>query len=219
MKNNNKQSLIIHYLLIRRLIGVLGIILPVILVLGMWILGEEEVFQGSISKYYHTRMGDFFVGIMCMVALFLYSYKGFIDEKEKYKYKDNILGNIACVLALLVAFCPTGDTLIGKIHLISAATFLLCLAIFSLVIFTKGDSDTRQQRRRKRIYRSCGIIILLCLLLLILYFTPLKNILPDISFIKPILILEVISLWAFGISWITKGKLFWEDAKEDWSEC
>jgi hypothetical protein len=217
--SKKKQSMILHYLHIRRLIGALGFLLPVILILGMWILGEEEVFQGSISKYYHTRMGDFFVGILCMVALFLFSYKGLDDKKERYKIKDNILGNIACILALLVAFCPTGNTLIGTIHLISAGTFLFCLAMFSLVIFTKGDSDTRQQRRRKRIYRSCGIIILACLLLLILYFTPLMNILPDISFIKPILILEIVSLWAFGISWITKGKLFWEDAKEDWEEC
>lgn len=215
MANNEKQSLIISYLIMRRLIGILGILLPIILVLGMWILGKENIFQDSISKYYHTDMRDFFVGIMCCVGLFLFSYKGYVDEKEKYKNKDNMLGNIACIFVLLVAFCPTGDTLIGRIHLISAALFLLCLAIFSLILFTKGKSDTRQKRRRKRIYKVCGYIILICLLLLILYFTPLTKYIPDISHCKPILILEALSLWAFGFSWITKGKWFWEDAKEE----
>jgi len=213
MANNEKQSLIISYLIMRRLIGILGIILPIILVLGMWILGEQNIFQDSISKYYHTAMGDFFVGIMCCVGLFLFSYKGYINKDEKYKFKDNLLGNSSCFLALIVAFCPTSDSCIGRTHLVCAWLFLLTLAIFSLFLFTKGRSDTRQRRRRKRIYRVCGIIIMVCLLLLIVYFTPLMNYLPDISFIKPILILEVVALWAFGISWITKGKWFWEDAR------
>lgn len=197
----------------RRLIGILGISLPFVLIFGLGVFGNEEPFQDSISDYYHTGMRDYFVGILCGIGLFLFSYKGYVDHEEKYKYKDNIVGNIACVLALLVAFCPTSGTFIGKIHLVSAGLFLLTLAIFSLFLFTKGDTDTQRKRRRKRIYIWCGSIIVACVALLILYFIIPDSYLTEISKCKPILILEIVALWAFGISWITKGKLFWDDAK------
>lgn len=66
-----------------------------------------------------------------------------------------------------------------------------------------------------RIYRRCESIIVACVGFLILYF-----ILPDsytnyLPHCKPILMLETVALWAFGTSWITKGKLFWDDAKNN----
>jgi len=211
MTKNNNQSLLISYLIMRRLIGILGISLPVVLIIGLGIKGSENAFQDSISDYYHTPMRDFFVGILCGIGLFLFSYKGYIDKDSRYKYKDNIAGNIACILALLVAFCPTSGTVVGKIHLISAGLFLLTLAFFSLYLFTKGETDTKRKRRRTRIYKWCGSIIIACVVFLILYFIIPDSYLTGLSKCKPILILEIVALWAFGISWITKGKLFWED--------
>ena len=209
--NNNQNPHLISYLSMRRAIGILGISLPFVLIIGAFIKAEPQALQDSISDYYHTGMRDYFVGILCAVALFLFSYKGYVNEKEKYKFKDNIAGNLAAIFALLVAFCPTSGSLIGKIHLVSAGLFLLTLSYFSFFLFTKGTSDTVQKRRRKRVYRSCGIIIAGALLLLILYFAFLKELFPCIQNIKPVLLLETVALIAFGTSWLIKGKFLLKD--------
>jgi hypothetical protein len=212
MDNNNKQNPhLISYLSMRRAIGILGISLPLVLIIGSFIKSESPAFQDSISAYYHTGMRDYFVGILCATALFLFSYKGYVNEKEQYKYKDNVAGNLAAIFALLVAFCPTSDSLAGKIHIIAAGLFLLTLACFSFFLFTKGTSSTTQKRRRKRVYRSCGIIIASSVILLILYFAFLKDLLPGLQTIKPVLLLETIALIAFGTSWLIKGKFLLKD--------
>jgi len=204
--NDNQQTLVISYLTMRKVIGILGVALPVVLVIGTVINGDKNAVQDSISDYYHTGMRDAFVGILCMVALFLFSYKGYVNDDETYKFKDNIAGNLACIFALGVAFFPTCDSLIGKVHLVSAGLFLFTLAYYSFFLFTKGESTTKNKRRRKRVYRSCGVIIASSVILLLLYFWFLKELIPGLEIIKPVFTLEVIALIAFGTSWMIKGK-------------
>ncbi len=73
--NDNQQTLVISYLTMRKVIGILGVALPVVLVIGTLINGDKNAVQDSISDYYHTGMRDAFVGILCMVALFLFHIK------------------------------------------------------------------------------------------------------------------------------------------------
>lgn len=96
---NRKQRLIVSYLTMRRTIGVLGISLPLIVVLG-GLVENSSALQGSISGYYYTNMRDFFVGILCVVALFLISYQG-------YERIDNIVANLAGFSALGMIIFPT----------------------------------------------------------------------------------------------------------------
>lgn len=49
---NRRQSLIVSYLTMRRLIGVIGIALPIIIVLGGFIQNEFVILD-SISNYYY----------------------------------------------------------------------------------------------------------------------------------------------------------------------
>jgi len=95
----NGSGLIISYLTMRRIIGILGIGLPVIVMLGGFIQ-NGFVFSESISSYYYTNMRDFFVGLLCCTGLFLISYKG-------YERIDNIIGNISGIFAVGIAFFPT----------------------------------------------------------------------------------------------------------------
>jgi len=76
MLESQNKNLIISYLAMRRLIGILGIALPIIVVAGGFIQDGTAI-QGSISGYYYTNMHDFFIGILCGVTLFLLSYKGY----------------------------------------------------------------------------------------------------------------------------------------------
>ncbi|WP_394992285.1 hypothetical protein [Emticicia sp.] len=96
---------LISYLYLRKAVGFLGFLLPIILVFGALLIGNGSIkncreVQSSISDYYHTRMRDIFVGTLCAIALFLFSYKG-------YDKRDNIAGTLACFFALGVAIFPT----------------------------------------------------------------------------------------------------------------
>lgn len=198
--------MVISYLGLRKAVGILGIVFPVILVLGTLIIGKDDTFQKSISMYYHTHMRDAFVGILCAVALFLFSYTG-------YSWVDNLCGDLAALFALGVAFCPTSETsIVGIIHLISAVLFFLTLIYFSLFLFTKSNANpTAQKKQRNIVYKICGFIMLLCIVAILVFI-----ILPNDAKIKLetfsfVFWSETIALWAFGVSWLVKGEFLMRD--------
>lgn len=205
---------VISYLTLRKGVGILGISLPIILVIGSIVCGDCQEIQSSISSYYYTNMRNIFVGIICAVAFFLFSYKG-------YDRRDDMAGDLACLFALGVAFFPTSITeplsncipepvdtkLLNKIHFISAALFFLTLSYFSLVLFTKGSSNpTGKKKERNMLYRICGYVMISSIAMIALYCWVLEEYFPVLHKFDPIFWLEVIALWAFGISWLTKGK-------------
>ena len=82
-------------------IGVVGAILPFLLLLGGWLLDHESL-QGSMSAYYYSpTMRDVFVASLGAIGLFLILYKGFSSREDRAL-------DIAGVGALIVAFFPTG---------------------------------------------------------------------------------------------------------------
>ncbi len=209
------QPLIISFLTIRKGIGILGILLPVILPLGTFFLPPCG-FQTCISNYYYTRMGDCLVGDLCAMGLFLFCYKG-------YEKKDTIAAKLASIFCLLIALFPTtpgpgctvrsstGGSWIGVVHLAAASMLFLTFAYMSVFLFTKSAGrPTVQKTKRNRIYRACGIIILVSLVLILLYAlgNPLNGKLDKYN---PIFYLEVLTLWAFGLSWLIKGEFLLKD--------
>ena len=197
------QSLVISYLSLRRLIGVLGMALPLVVMIWGWtICGSTKVLP-SISDYYSLRTRDAFVGILCAIACFLFTYRGF-DDDERY-------GNLAAIFAVAVAFFPnSGTPLERRVHFSSALGLLLVLAYFSLKIFTKsGGHPTPQKLIRNRVYTACGALILGCVVLIGLY----KSVLADtqLALWHPVFWLETLALEAFGFSWLVKGETLWRD--------
>jgi len=210
---------IIPYQQLRKIVGMLGLLFPIILVLGSIALGNcvWPDIQSSISGYYHTNMRDVFVGVLCIVAFFMFSYEG-------YSKWDALAGKMACVFALGVAFFPTSVDLpynactiipahaiywVSKVHYISAALLFFTLTLFSLVLFTKSDGEmTPQKKKRNLIYRICGTIMFLCIALIGFYFAFFQHI---VLTWKPVFWAEAISLWAFGASWLTKGGFIFKD--------
>jgi hypothetical protein len=213
-QNGSDSSLVVSYLVLRKAIGILGIGLPFILAIGLLILNGSGI-QSSISSYYHTLMGDVFVGILCAIGVFMLSYKG-------YEKVDNLAGDFACLMALGVALFPvapqeTTDSLVklvGMLHYIFAALFFLTLAYFSLRLFTKTDPTappTRKKLQRNMVYKVCGYLILVSLALIVVV-----NFLPDsaktqIMHLDPVFWLEAIAVVAFGFSWLTKGEALLKD--------
>ena len=226
--HTEKPPEIISYYQMRRAIGVLGITLPLILLAGSYLLGDCREVQYSVSTYYHTNMRNIFVGFNCAVALFLYAYKG-------HDWKDNLAGTLGCIAVLGVAFLPcsisspgqacllpatTQNPLIGKLHNISALMYFLVLIVYDLFLFPKTHMDMvtgekkymgRQKRKRNVVYYICGSIMSLSVLLIIAYMAFLGHLYPGLRKLNPVFWLESLVLLSFGISWLTKGQLFFKD--------
>lgn len=193
---------------LRKSVGLLGIGLPPVLVLGSFILDHTWQLQVSVSAYYHTRMGNGLVGILCGVSLFLLSYHG-------YKWYDSLASKGAGLFALGIAFFPTSATgdktdIISTLHYISAGIFFVILSIMSIFLFTKSSGHkTNAKKNRNRIYRICGIGMLVCVACIPLDSIPAIH--ARIGFLKPTLLLETLALLFFGFSWLTKGEAIFGD--------
>lgn len=207
---NQDNSLVLSYLTLRKAIGIIGMALPFVLVIGR-ILLEKPGILSSISSYYHSVMGDVFVGSLCAIGVFLLSYRG-------YERVDDIAGDLACLFAVGVALFPTApasdvslrEALIGGVHLFFAACFFLTLAFFALILFRKTNPDkppTHRKRQRNAVYALCGYAILACLALIILE----KFFSSSISLPQPVFWLESLAIIAFGISWFVKGEAILKD--------
>ena len=93
-----------------------------------------------------------------------------------------------------------------------AAAFFLTLAYFSLVLFTKTHVNKRMTARKKTrnaVYRACGWTIVGSIALVAIDFAFFQN--SAIQGLHPVLALESIMVWAFGISWLVKGEAILAD--------
>jgi hypothetical protein len=210
---SDERLFVLSYMGLRRAVGVIGLALPIALLVGKPLLDGGGM-QGSISAYYYTGMRNYFVGTLCALAVFLFSYR--------YAPHDNFLSNIASVFALGVVFFPTtprgeDTTWTGRVHVVSALSFFLTLAVFAYFVFTRPPLPKEQleprKRTRNKIYRACGLIIVVCLALAPLLDLVLSDAVRDQ--IHPLFWLESIAVWAFSFSWMVKGDLipFLQDSR------
>lgn len=228
---HNQTVYLISYLTVRRAVGILGMALPVILLLGTCLVNFPCPFQKSISDYYYTNMGSVFSGILCAVAIFLFTYKGFDNDKRFLQVlNDNRVTNIAAICALLVAFFPDGSIYtptnialpitkitVNVIHYSAASLLFFLLGAMSFVFFSAHAKDvTKQKEKRNRVYKACGIIIWISIAIIffiqVSQWYGLKKPLVNtwiICYNK--LIFESICLIAFGFSWLVKGETLWKD--------
>lgn len=193
---------LVSYRTLRRIIGLLGVGLPVVLAAWGWVL--EQHLQPSISDYYAWRTRDALVGCLVAVAWFLFTYRG-------YDGKDSAAGSLACVCALGVAFVPNSSPSPQHyFHFIFAALLFLVLAYFSFFLFTRTSGNpTPRKLTRNRIYRFCGVAIVACIVAIGAFFV----LVPDETRDQRRLVfwLESIALWAFGWSWFVKGETLFQD--------
>jgi len=214
---------LISFNTLRKTIGWLGILLPAAMLAGNLFFGHCSYIQDSNSHYYYTITGDLFVGILCSVALFLLSYKGYPDDQ-----RDNICSGLAGIFALGIAFFPTNDNsadscaiihfekngMRNTIHYLCSALFFILLAYISYFLFTKSKGHkTNRKVLRNKVYRVCGILIIVFIALIAIYIR-FEEKLTSFAWIKPVFWLEWFALMAFGISWLVKGELVLAD-KED----
>lgn len=213
------------YLLIRVIVGVIGVLLPTSLfVLDGFFLKGGLVVKGSLSAYYHSGARDLFVGALCITGFLLITYMA--AQRSTW---DHRLSTLAGIAALGVAFLPTtrpnladsaplcgsdptpvgctqlqhafGETPVAAIHFGSAAIFILSLAAICF-LFSSRERVHAKNFFQARLHRVCGIVILAAVA-----WVGLGGLLDVKLFrLTPLYLGEVVSVYAFGVSWIAKGR-------------
>jgi hypothetical protein len=205
------HTLVVSYLSIRRAVGAIGLLLPVMLGPVGWLVFGIRI-QDNMSSYYHTGLRDIFVGSLCAIGIFLFCYRG-------YDWIENWTGNFGCLSALGVALFPldaNSDPLhqrsvLGYLHSVSGGVFFLTLAFYSLYHFPSSRAEPREaaphQAHRDFVYRTSGIVILLSMAAMGAYLFLLpagpRRRLNAYHFL---FWMEWIAVWAFAAAWLTKGR-------------
>lgn len=185
------------YFSLRRAIGIIGMLLPFVLMLGNYLYFRGEFVLPSISQYYHSPMRDVFVGGLISMAAFMFFYSG-------YSRWDRYAGVLAGLLTLGVVLFPTSATAAsggGGAHGIFAILLFLDLAAISLFRFPSKRPGVAKQPT-DTLQLICGFIMLGCVAAVLLYFGARGFAKSEGSFI---FIVESIALITFGISWFTEG--------------
>jgi hypothetical protein len=210
-------ALLDSYFRIRKTIGILGLLLPFLIVLFH---GE---FLASISHYYYGKSSVIFTSVLTAFGLFLISYKGYERDPEHEKFSDNFITNIGGIAAILVVIFPTSCSgsnsefienmipsgyyplyghnshVLNTVHLLSAGLFLFVMGWMSFFRFTKGNKA--KKKIINRIYRFAGCVIWGSIGILFFEFT-MDFQLSDYD----VFVLETASVLSFGIAWLIKGK-------------
>jgi hypothetical protein len=195
----------------RRIIGVLGLLLPLLLYVFAGIRPTDGlpgwILLSSVSDYYYTGAVGVFIGVLFSLSLFLFTYRGYAGVSA-----DRIVGSIGGAAALFVALFPTGapDGLpkpawwsgtTGVVHYVAAVVLFVTFILFSVWLFRKSNIPDRRDRPPEKRHRddvclACGLIMIVCVVWAAI--SSLRD--------KSIFVPEAIAIFAFAISWLTKGE-------------
>jgi hypothetical protein len=164
------------YLLIRIVVGLLGLALPIAFIIGEAFIARGVHFRGSISAYYHSPMRDIFVGGLWVIAFLLIMYLAGAQGKDRRL--DRPLSTWAGVFLLAVVLFPTGrpgipegtplcgdtpdplpqcstlqnelgETPVAAIHFVAAGLFVLTLAAICFY-WAARDVEKRAEKAEDR---------------------------------------------------------------------
>jgi hypothetical protein len=213
------------YLLIRTVVGIIGIALPFVFIIGeAYFLSGDVHIRGSISAYYHTSMRDIFVGALCVTGFLLATYMS-----AQTNTLDFWFSLVAGVAVLGVVFFPTGrpgltpdaprcgtvpmppgcspvqqklgETLTAGIHFACAVVFILCLAAVAF-LFAYRETRYEHNAAMANTQKVCGWVIIAAVVWVVVG----ELLKLTIWELTPLYLGEVISVWAFGVSWLLKGR-------------
>ena len=195
----------------RQVIGWLGIALPFViwLLAGLRPIGEGASWArlDSISAYFHSGAVAAFVGVLVTLGVYLFAYQGYANSDNRW---DRVAARVAGLCAVSVALFPMQPDPgacaaphwmtegVSRLHFGSAALLFITFACIALFLFRKkSGTPTPGKRTRNAIYLACGLSIVAALLVIVWQFATGR---PDIFW--P----EAVAVWAFGISWLVKGR-------------
>ena len=219
------NGLILSYQALQQLLGWFGLALPVALL--AYASFAVQGLQPSISDFYYTAMGDVLVGILAAIGVFLLCYRGYEPLPGQW-LSDRRVSFTAGVAALGVALFPvhrlgqpscslTEATCItfgwsvhpDWFHYGAAGVFFASLAVFCLVLFTRGDRTPEGSiiwTPRNIFYTICGGLIVLSILAMAPYVMGNDQTRDLLARYNYLFWWETLGILAFAASWLRKGK-------------
>ncbi|NUO57359.1 MAG: hypothetical protein HOV71_00805 [Hamadaea sp.] len=213
------------YLNIRTVVGVIGLALPIAFIVGeaAYLRGSVHV-RGSISAYYHSSMRDLFVAGLSVVGFLLLTYMS-----AQPRTWDYWLSTVAGIAVVGVVFFPTrrvgiqpgaplcgvepqpagcapiqqalGENTVAIVHFVCAAVFISCLAAIAF-IFAYREKKYENDRRMALVQKICGWAIVAAVV-----WVAVGGLLRlTLGELTPLYLGEVVAVWAFGTSWLLKGR-------------
>ncbi|MGV6811943.1 MAG: DUF998 domain-containing protein [Brevirhabdus sp.] len=230
-EQKEENTLVWSYYYVRQALGWLGFLLPFMLLLGNALIGENP--EPSISDFFHSMMRDIMVGSLVAIGIFLLTYKGYENREDEW-LSDFWVSTLAGAAAICVALFPTTNKfqvpvspqnpvtfsqrllspeIASTVHNAAAIGFFVCLFLFCWVLFRRFDPEKGIDAAKKRrfvVYKVCGVFIAIAIVGLIVIFA-LNNFGSDAArqvILERHLIFwfEAVGVWAFGVSWLVKGK-------------
>ncbi len=223
------------YRFIRLVVGFLGIFLPIIFIIGeaFFLRGGVHV-RGSLSEYYHTSMQDVFVGGLCVIGFLLATYMAgewkTWDFGASLIAGVAVLGVVffpttrsglprgapACGSVPQPPGCSAIEQTLGEhqtavIHAVCAIVFIVFLAVMSFLftaseVLPEKDRIAAQGRSKPSSFRRRGLFWThSACALIILAAGAWAFAGAGIWKLTPLYIGEVVSVWAFGVSWLVAG--------------
>lgn len=153
----NHDKLIISHLTLRKTIGWLGMLLPIVLIISNYLLNEfnllntptliniecsrtyiaDGFLKASISHYYYSAVGEIFTGTLSAVSMFMFCYKGHHNRNHEIGISDNALTNIIGLSALGIVIFPTSspECISDNIRTFMSSPFLGTIHLIMAAIF------------------------------------------------------------------------------------
>ncbi len=199
----------------QRVLGFLCLILPYSAILfGLFGIGKSNLphWYFSISETYFSSSANCMIGLLFSTAVYFFCYQG-------YDWRDRLASCVSAVCCLGVISFPTYTIQVPQyiglfaltpnvsnmFHMTSAGGLFLTFALNIILLFTKGNSNTTQKKKRNILYYVCGSVILAGLVVESLGHAWFFALVPDV----PVTMIdETIMLTAFSIAWLTKSGLF-----------
>lgn len=209
------NALVMHYTTLRRMLGWIGILLPVVLVVGG--LLERGRLLSSISAYANIGIDEVLTGALAAIGVFLLAYRGYVPRPGEWP-SDGFISRAAGIGALGVALFPvkppfgstTWDKLSEAMHYPFAGLFFLAIGIMVLVNFCRSDRPraewTGAKKRRNALFRVLGLVICAMTAGLIANHYGWFDASAVIGVTNPVFWMETIAIWAFGAAWLVKGE-------------
>lgn len=208
------------YAVIRICVGFIGILLPIVLMIGESFVAGSVTARDSISAYYHSPMQDLFVAALSIIAFLLLTYMS-----GQVKTADFAISTLAGITLLGVVFFPTwrpgvegtngpfcgpgveppgcsavestlGESRTAIVHVTCATIFILSLAVICCCFAVRDRTKGRGAWRWITQLVCAAAIIVACLWVAMG---------PKIFGLTPLYVGEVAAVWAFGVSWFIAG--------------
>lgn len=178
-----RRQLIAGFRNVRYALGVLGFALP--LTLTVYGVLPWTKFETSISHFYHSPLGDFLVGALWAIGVFLIAYKNYqpqqfdapaaaILDRHSGDRRIAIAAGISAIGVAMFPVVPDGgcESSIGcgirglthygefpftsALHFGFATTFFVCIMVFCFVVFPATPGPVEEMVRTRRTRGSRG---------------------------------------------------------------